>query len=211
MKLDGTEREKIFSMESGNIMESIFFTDNNALYMVTKKVSEEKEGNSTYVMGYDRKLLRVDMQNKKGEEVMDLDNEQTILGVSGRQLIIGTTDYGKEVSVKEKQDDAAFKKLFENSSYIITSQNIDTKEAVELKRYKQKKLHSEWIRNGILYTTYEGKKEINLIDLSTNEEQTIPTKQSYSIEYVLEEGVSRQQQDEQARDSAIIIGSPWDY
>lgn len=211
MKFDGTEREKIFSMDSGNIMEPIFFTDDNALYMLTKKVSEEKEGNSTYVTGYDRKLFRLDMQNNKGEEVMDLDNEQTILGVSGRQLIIGTTDYGREVSVKEKQDDAAYKKLFENSSYIITSQNIDTKEAVELKRYKQKKLHSEWIRNGILYTSYEGKKEINLIDLATNEEQTIPTKQSYSIEYVLEKGVSRQQQDEQARDTAIIIGSPWDY
>lgn len=210
MKFDGTDREKIFSMDSGYVMEPVFFSDSHALYMVAKKVSEEKDGDTTYATGYDRKLLRYDMESKKSEEVMDLDNEQSILGVSGRQVVIGMTDYGREVTVKEKQDDAAFKKLFENSEYIITSQNIDTKKAVELKRYKQDKLHSERIRNGILYSSYEGKKEISMIDLATNEEKILPTKQSYQIEYVLEQGVGMYAQDEQARDTTTVIASPWD-
>lgn len=210
MKFDGTDREKIYSMDSGYLMEPIFFTDNHSIYMVTKKISEEKDGKATYITGYDRKLLRYNMENKKSEEIMDLDNEQTILGVSGRQLVIGMTDYGREVTVKEQQDDATFNKLFENSEYIITSHNIDTKKAVELKRYKQNKLHSERIRNGILYSSYEGEKEISMIALDTNEEKKLPTKQSYQIEYVLEQGVDMYTQDEQARATAAIIGSPWD-
>lgn len=211
MNPDGTGREKIYSMDSGYIMEPVFFSDDKYLYTITKKVSEEREGNTSYVTGYDRKLLRIDLKTAKSEEIMDLDNEQTILGVSGRQIIIGFNDYGRKVTVKEMQDDAAYNEILKNSDYIITSRNIDTEEEVELKRYKQKKLHSEKVKNGILYTSYEGKKELSLIDLATNQEKTISTEKSYQIEYILEEGTDISNNGEQSKGKVTIIGQLWDY
>lgn len=186
INLDGTSREKLYTFQDGTILEGQFFCDDNYFYTVTKKLESETEGNTTYTAAYDKKLVRIDRESGKEEDVLSLDTDAAILGCYGRNMILGVTDYGKELTEKEIADDATFRAAYENSVYKITSVNIDTKEVTPLKEIKQSQLHSELLKEGCLYISYEKDTGIEKMNLATGEQTTIPTEKNYCLAYEID-------------------------
>lgn len=186
MNLDGTSREKIHTFQDGTILEGHFFGDDNYFYTITKKLESETEGNTTYTTGYDKKLIRVDLESGKEEDVLSLDTDATILGCYGRNLIQGVTDYGKELTPQEIADDKTFRTAYNNSVYKITSVNIDTKAVTPIKEIKQSQMHSELLKNGFLYISYEKDTGIDKIDLALGKQTTIPTEKNYDLAYEID-------------------------
>lgn len=195
MKLDGTEREKIYTLSDNLVLEGQFFSDGKYFYTVTKKLQSESKENITYIKGYDKKLIRIDVQNGKAQDVLSLDTEAEILGCSGRNLILGVTDYGRELTPEEKLDNKTYFEAYKNSMYKITSVNIDTKENTLIKEIPQTQLHSEFIKNGYLYISYEKDTGIQKIQLATGEETMIPTEKKYHIDYEI---------------NGTLLGAEWD-
>ena len=195
MNLDGTNREKIHTLPDGVIVEGDFFSDGNYFYTVTKKLEAETEGNTTYTKGYDKKLIRIDRESGKEEDVLSLGTDATILGCYGRSLILAENDYGKELTQEEIFDDNAFRAAYENSVYKITSVNIDTGAVTTLKEIDQSQLHTELVKDGCLYISYEKDTGIDKIDLASFEQTTIPTEKNYNIDYELD---------------GILLGVEWD-
>lgn len=187
MNPDGTGREKVFEFESGIVAEQNVAGDGEYLYIVIKKVKSKTEGNTTYTSGYDRKIVKLNLEKGTSEEVLELNNEQTLLGCSGRNLIISENDYGRELSPEEKFDDNQYKALYGDSTYIISGINVDSKEVTELKSIQNSsdKLHGELIHRDKLYTTYEGRKQIEITNLETGETKKLKVNDSYQIEHIL--------------------------
>lgn len=183
MKLDGTEREKVMNLESGTVLESTFLGDGENLYGVQKKVKKETKGANSYSTGYDKMLVKIDMKNKKTEKIMDLDEETTIIGCAGRNIVTGTIDYGRKVTTEEKH---ANDDLYKQATYIIKSVNIDTKKEVILKKIKEKNIHREMVCGSHLYTSGEKEKKIEIIDFLTGKKSVIKTDIPLSVDNIIE-------------------------
>lgn len=186
MNPDGTKREKLYTLQDGTVLEGQFFQDDNYFYTVTKKLESETEGNTTYTTGYDKKVIRINMESGKVEDVLSLDTDAVILGCYGRNLVLGVIDYGKELTPQEINDTNTYKEMYENSIYKITSVNVDTKEVTPVKEIKQSQLHSELVKDGYLYISYEKDTGIHKMDLVAGKETTIPTEKNYCIEYEID-------------------------
>lgn len=184
MKLDGTEREKVMDLESGTVLEGIFLGDGENLYGIRKKVKQESENAKTYHTGYDKFLVKVDLKNKKIEKVVELEEEETILGCVGRNIVTGTRDYGKKVTVQEKESNDD---LYKQADYIIKSINLDTKESMTLKTLKEKYVHSERVAGNYIYISNEKSKKIEVINLLTKETKVIKTRLPLSVDAIIQD------------------------
>lgn len=187
MNKDGSDREKVFELESGVIAEAQVIGDGKYLYIVTKKNKSESKGNKTYHVGYDRKLIKIDLEKESSEEVTNLKAEQNIIGCSGRNLIVSEDDFGRELSFEEQHDDDTYNKLFEKSKHIISSMNIDTGKVTELKSMKNSKdkLTMEKVWNDKLYVSSEGEKYLEITDLKSGEKENLKLNDAYTIEEII--------------------------
>lgn len=184
MKLDGTEREKVMNLESGTVLEGVFLGDGDNLYGIRKKVKSESKGENTYNTGYDKFLVKVDLKNKKIEKVIELDEEETILGCAGRNIVTGTRDYGKKVTTEEKHSDDD---LFKQADYIIKSVNLDSKESVTLKTLKEKNIHGERVVGNNIYISKDKSNKIEVINFLTKQTKIIKTDAPLSVDEVIQD------------------------
>lgn len=184
MKLDGTEREKVMDLESGTVLEGVFLGDGDNLYAIRKKVKSESKGADTYNTGYDKFLVKVDLKNKKIEKVLELDEEETILGCAGRNIVTGTRDYGKKVTTEEKHRDDD---LYKQADYIIKSINLDSKESVTLKTLKEKNVHGEKVVGNNIYISKDKTNKIEVINFLTTHKKIIKTAEPLSVDEVIQD------------------------
>lgn len=208
MKLDGTEREKVMDLESGTVLEGVFLGDGDNLYAIRKKVKSESKGANTYDTGYDKFLVKVDLKNKKIEKVLELDEEEEILGCAGRNIVTGTRDYGKKVTTEEKHSDDD---LYKQADYVIKSIDLDSKESVALKTLKEKNIHQEKVKGIYIYISKDKSNKIEVINFLTKETKIIKTAAPLSVDAVI--------QDKQGTDILYCVGydsygndeKGWDY
>lgn len=184
MKLDGTEREKIMELESGIVLESTFLGDGKNIYGIQKKVKYETKDSNTYATGCDRELVKIDLQNKKIEKVIDLDNDSSILGGNERNIVIGTMDFGRTVTTEDKQKDDS---LYKKAKYRLKSVNIDSGKEVELKVLKEKYCHREMVSGSKLYISNEKEKKVDVIDFVANKSEKIKTDIPLSIDNIIQD------------------------
>ena len=208
MKLDGTEREKVMDLESGTVLEGVFLGDGYNLYTIRKKVKSESKGADTYNTGYDKFLVKVDMKNKKTEKVLELDEEETILGCAERKVVTGTRDYGKKVTTEEKHRDDD---LYKQADYVIKSIDLDSGESVTLKTLKEKNIHGEKVVGNNIYISKDKSNKIEVINCITGQTKIIKTAEPLSVDEVI--------QDKEGTDILYCVGydsyadddKGWDY
>lgn len=184
MKLDGTEREKVMDLESGTVLEGVFLGDGDNLYGIRKKVKSETKGANTYNTGYDKFLVKVDLKNKKIEKVIELDEEEAIIGCAGRNIVTGTRDYGRKVTTEEKQNDDD---LYKQAGYVIKSIHLDSKKSVILKILKEKDIHREMVAGGNVYISKEKSNKIEVINFITEKTRVLKTVAPMSIDEVIQD------------------------
>lgn len=73
MKLDGSERERIYSFESDAIVEDVALGGRDGLYFVTKKLGASESGSGTYTTTSDRQLICLNPETGKAKSVCSLD------------------------------------------------------------------------------------------------------------------------------------------
>ena len=194
MHLDGTSREKMITLESGQVLESQFFSDGTYLYGITKKLSQSTEKEKTYIEEYDRALVRFDMETKEIKEMQPLENNQKVIGCCDRRWIINEVEYENELSIQESLDEEQYKAAWENATAHIKSLDMDTGKTTEYVALKQDKSHCEIVKNKKLYISQEGNKNITIVDLSTDEKRELTGKHSFAVTNVIDH---------------VIVGEKW--
>lgn len=110
MKLDGTEREKLWQADEGDILETVAFEDESGLWFVTKTPAAEKhEGTGAiYYHSKNRALLKYGFSEKAITERIPLDNHNNIVlnlaGGFGNKFILYGKAYPGGGSVMDNMD-----------------------------------------------------------------------------------------------------------
>ena len=180
MKKDGTGREKIYEFDSGISVEPVIFSDGKYLYINTIKTKETTEGNTTYSSCYDCQIVRLDIEEKSIEKVLELNSEQNIVGCNGRDVILRETQFDRDISTEFKYtNEEEYEKMYQKSQEIYSCHNIDSGKVTTIKTIENKKYHDTCLMNGYFYVTCENKKEIERIRLKDGKVKKIKTEKEF--------------------------------
>lgn len=176
--LDGTERKKVYGFDPELTLEDMGAADDGGIYVITKKVSTDNENGASYSVSAERKLQYLDLESGSLREVCPMDFGDhiswTAVGCYGRALVLGGTDYGRELSREEIwADDDASKELFENSFDVYATLQVDSGELKEIYRTSNKEEHSVQPLGGRLYVSAAADGKIEAIDMKTGEKETL--------------------------------------
>lgn len=181
INFDGTDRKKVYSFEPQVMVEDIIFGDKNGIYAVSKKIKQEKDGNSVYTTSASRKLVYLDFASQKEREVCTLEFGDNIdwqpADCYGRTIVLMGQDFGNGLSKKEQlnMSDDDYMNMYENSDDVFALLDIDTGNMREVKRINNKEEHSVFSDGQILYFTYQNDGSINSFDMASGEEKMLGT------------------------------------
>ncbi len=165
---DGTDREKVYAFDASVTVEDYVMGDENGLYLVTKKLTSEKDGGDTYTHSEDRELVFLDPEKGEMSKVCPMDFDDRIswrvTGCYDRNIVFHGIDYGREVSDQERFDDDFYKNLYENSSEVFAVLDISSGQFTEKYRISNSRENSYQLSGNALYVSSadSGIKEINL-------------------------------------------------
>ena len=71
--LDGTQRKKIYTFDETLTLEDKVIGNDKGIYVITKKLSTEKDGNQTFTTSSERKLMFLDLDSLVLKEVCNMD------------------------------------------------------------------------------------------------------------------------------------------
>ncbi len=172
--LDGTGREKLYTFDPSVTVEDIAAGDGDGLFFITKKVTTEVGEGFTYQTSAERKLVYLDLAQKKETALFSMnfgDNiDWDIIGCSGRRLILYGIDFGRELSEEEKHSEESSK--YEGSSGVFATVDVDSGTRHEIYR-KKKLLYEVEVDKNKLYLGKDG--EIISVDLNTGASSTLCT------------------------------------
>lgn len=176
MNKDGTGREKVFEFDSELKLGETFLSDGKYLYieaMKNKSTTEKADDKGNYITMtecYDKQIIRIDLDKKSIEKLIDLEDGQRIFDCGGRNIIIYDVDYGQEVTAEFKyKNPAEYDKLYENATEVYSLYNLDSGKSTPLKELKRPELNNICVADGYFYVNYKNKKYIEKIDLRTNQ------------------------------------------
>lgn len=175
--LDGTDRRAVYTFEENLTLEDVVMGDETGIYLITKEVSVEQQGEVSYSTSSKRKLVRLNPDEGTLEEVCSMEFDDAIswnvAGCSGSSLILYGVDYGKEVSREELWDDDSHKELFLNSDGVYAALDLRTGEKEELLRLPNCQFHSAQVLGGQLYFSSEDSTQVKSLNLDTKEERVL--------------------------------------
>ncbi len=168
MNLDGTDRKKVFSFESGLALEDMVLGGDGALYFITKKLSAESvDQRTSYVTATQRKLMKVDTQTWECSEVCPLDTDWEIIGTWKDGLVMSNFVFDHELTTAERTDEDAYIAAFKNSvtEYSIFYPEDGRRET--LLELPNTHLNTAAVHGGLLYTSTDGEGNIRRTDIET--------------------------------------------
>lgn len=175
--LDGTERRKVYTFEAGLKLEGVVFGDDSGIYVITKKLAADAGGDTGFSDFTGKRLMRLNLKDGKLAEVCSLDFgdsvSRKIIGCYGDKLLLGSIDFGREVTSEELWDDDIHKELFDNSWDVCELLDIKTGKRKEVCRISNRERHSLKVLGNRVYVSYAGTGEIKSIVPETGEEKTI--------------------------------------
>lgn len=172
MNPDGTQREKVYTFEEGLTLENTILNDDSSLYFIAKELkSEKKDGNITSVSSEDRRLLRVDTDSWKEEQICDMEQDRGIVGCFENQLLLSYMQYDHELTEEEWEDDDKMREALLASESVYTLFDLKTGESKEIYRKKNDKLESLYMREQYLYIAREGEDVIWKFDIKTGKKE----------------------------------------
>lgn len=178
-ELDGTRREKIFTFDAGLTLEDKVVGNDEGIYVVTKKLSADKEGDQTYTTSSERKLMFLDLNSLALSEVCSMDFGDhiswQIVGCCQDDFLLCGTDFGREITRDETWDDDVYRELYKNSFevYALLSQNGG--EPREIARQSNQNYSSAKLLGNNLYLSSEENQNIEALDIRTGEKRTLCT------------------------------------
>lgn len=180
--LDGTGREKIYTFDAAVMLEDQIIGNEKGIYVVTKKLSSEKDGNQTFTTSSERKLEFLDFHSLSLREVCSMEfNDHIswkIIGCSQNEFLLTGTDFGRELSREEEQDDDAYRKLYNNSFQIFAALRPEENSAKggnlkELVRQSNEYFHSVQIVGDSLYVSSSENQNIDKVNIETGERKKL--------------------------------------
>lgn len=148
MNLDGSNKKKLASLDSGELLDDKFFTDGNYLYGIAmKKTNIKIDGDTTYTKGDDYQLIGISIEDGERKNITDWDNDWTILGVYEDKLIVNKLKFDHELTDEERMDNEKYIAAYRKAKEIIGIYDFNTKDFEELASHDAS--------NDYLYEIYE--------------------------------------------------------
>lgn len=175
--LDGTERRKIYTFDAALTLEDKVIGNDKGIYVITKKLSADQDGNQTYTTSSERRLMFLDLGTVTLSEVcpMDFDDHiswQVVDCLPDGFLLCGI-DFGREISREETWDDDVYKELYKNSSRVYAVLSRDGGRPKEIARQSNQYSCSAELLGNKLYLSSEENQNIEVLDISTGEKKTL--------------------------------------
>ncbi len=177
--LDGTNREKIFTFDAALTLEDKIVGNDKGIYVITKKLSADKDGNETYTTSSERKLMFLDLSSLSLSEICSMDFGDhiswQIIDCSPNDFLLCGVDFGREVSRDEIWDEDLHKELYKNSFRVYALLSRDGGKPKELARQSNKCDNSAKLLGENLYLSSEDNQNIDALNIQTGEKKTLCT------------------------------------
>lgn len=177
--LDGTERKKIYTFDAALTLEDKVIGNDKGIYVITKKLSTDKDGDKIYTTSSERKLMFLDLGSLSLNEVCSMDFGDhiswRIIGCSQDDFLLCGTDFGRELSRDEHWNDDVYKGLYEKSYNVYALLSRDGVGPKEITRQSNKYVSSAKLLGDSLYLSSEENQNIEALDIKTGEKRTLCT------------------------------------
>ena len=177
--LDGTSREKIFTFDAGLTLEEKVVGNDKGIYVITKKLSADQDGNQTYTTSSERKLMFLDLGSLSLSEVCSMDFGDhiswKIIGCCQNDFLLCGDDFGREITRDEIWNDNVNKELYKNSSKVYALLSRDGGGPKEIARQSNQYENSARLLGDKLYLSSEENQNIEVLDIQTGEKKTLCT------------------------------------
>lgn len=177
--LDGTNREKIFTFDAALTLEDKIIGNDKGIYVITKKLSADKDGNQTYTTSSERKLMFLDLSSLSLSEICSMDFGDhiswQIIDCSPNDFLLCGVDFGREVSRDEIWDEDLHKEIYKNSFRVYALLSRDGGKPKELARQSNKCDNSAKLLGENLYLSSEDNQNIDALNIQTGEKKTLCT------------------------------------
>lgn len=174
--LDGTNKTKIFELDSGMTLMKDFVIRGNDLYCTARsiKVSNSENGEINFVQDdpTQQNLIKIDLTDKKYETVVSMKN-RNIIGTYKNSIVIKEMIFPEGFNMEEKNH-AKFMEGFDNATAKFILFDVDSKKESEIysgvaKRFGDQRMSDNKIiffskSNTIEYIDIDTKQEGVLID-----------------------------------------------
>lgn len=173
--LDGTNRNKVYEFDPAVSVEDLVMGDGEQLYFITKKLTTQQAGATSYQTSTERKLVSLDVAAGTEREVcsMDFGDDVTwqVIGCSGRKLVLLGVDFGRYVSPEELFGDD--NGIYDDSDDVFALLDVDDGSLREVYRVHAPKARGYEADEDRLYVSVDGSGCILSVDLHTGEEKTL--------------------------------------
>lgn len=175
--LDGTGREKIYTFDASLTLEDKVIGNNQGIYIITKKLSADKNGTQTYTTSSERKLMFLNLSSLSLTEICSMDFGDSIswniFGCCQNDFILCGTDFGRELSRDEILDDDVYKDLYNNSHEVYALLSRDGGKPKEIIRLSNEYETSVKLLGDKLYLSSKENQNIEVVDIKTGEKKTL--------------------------------------
>lgn len=177
--LDGTGREKIFTFDAALTLEDKIVGNDKGIYVITKKLSVDKDGNQTYTTSSERRLMFLDLSSLSLSEICSMDFGDhiswKIIGCCQNDFWLCGDDFGRELTRDETWNEDVYKELFKNSSKVYALLSRDGGKPKEIARQSNRYDRSVRLLENKLYLSSEENQNIEVLDIQTGDKKTLCT------------------------------------
>lgn len=177
--LDGTGREKIFTFDAALTLEDKIVGNDKGIYVITKKLSADKDGNETYTTSSERKLMFLDLSSLSLSEICSMDFGDhiswKIIGYCQNYFLLCGDDFGRELTQDETWNEDVYKELFKNSSKVYALLSRDGGKPKEIARQSNRYDRSVRLLGNKLYLSSEENQNIEVLNIQTGDKKTLCT------------------------------------
>lgn len=175
--MDGTQRKKIYTFDAALTLEEKVAGNEQGIYVITKKLSADKDGGQTYTTSSERKLMFLDLGSLSLSEVCSMDFGDHIswqvIDCSREEFVLHGIDYGRELSREEMNDEDICKELFKNSFRVYALLSRNGGKPKEIARQSNKNMNSVQFLGDHLYLSSERNQNIEKLDIKTGKKKTL--------------------------------------
>lgn len=174
---DGTGRKKIYTFDGNLTLEDKIIGNDTGIYVITKKLSADKDGDQTYTTSSERKLMFLDISSLSLSEICSMDFDDNIswqiIDCCQTDFLLCGTDFGREITRDETWNDDVYKELYKNSFEVYALLNRDGGKPKEIIKLPNKYENSVKLLGENLYLSSGENQNIEALDIRTGEKKTL--------------------------------------
>lgn len=171
MNLDGTDKTKVFECPSGNKMIPCAIEGNAIYAFFTKTKSIAIGTNTTTQMETERKLVKINLETGKYEEICDSKNKN-ILGVYKNSIVLEEIEYKEDPEKFLKNNSGAINNI-NNSTKKIKLFDLDTKQETQIYQDIYKNMETIVFGGNKVCFIGSKSKKIEFVNIETKEKGTL--------------------------------------